>query len=156
MGNPLTKIDPYGLIVIDGKECTEIDRKPLPSLSAGDPFHTYSFGKEVICVDTVVEDTLSCVCIGEERNVGIDLYKTYFSWHVVYRCCPVGDSCSNEKCETKTRLESSEGAPRAVVRHEKILGGRVVIKHGFTNANAFSATSDQWCSACPNGVGKPM
>jgi RHS repeat-associated protein len=149
-GNPIGKIDPFGLLIIDGLDCTEIARRIIPGLISGTPFDSYYYGRAVICVDIVIEDPLTCVCVGVLNDVYIDLYRNFVSYEVVYRCYPKGE-CGIDDFKIVTRIESEEGAPierrRYVPRPElgKVTKLGTPIRYPSRN-----------CSACPNGVGKPM
>ena len=157
--NPITKIDPTGLKLMDGMNCKEIDRKIVPSLSPGQPYSTINIGNKTICKSIVSgEDTFSCACYGEEMAAIVELYQNYIAEAVLYRCCPLGSECL-EGCKTVTKIETRTGDPIKKEIYKAIPGGgKITILHGTTNAQGAVPVNikDQWCSACPNGVGKPM
>jgi len=148
-GNPIGKIDPSGLITIDGQNCTEKNRKVIPSISSGSPFHSYKSGQRVICSDIVIEDIFTCVCIGYWEQVYVDLYKSYLSYEVTYTCC-TQDGCEITKCKDVKRIEQEELAIESKYRYKRLPEKGKVIMHGTPFA-AFGG-----CSACPGGVGAPM
>jgi hypothetical protein len=148
-----------GFVTIDGMQCTEITRKIVPTLASPNPAYSYKSGTRVICTDIVVEDSFSCVCIGEQQQAVVDVSYNYENWEVLYRCCNVAEQCGSDDCQYKTKIELRNATSGQIKRYIPIPGPSkaTVIRHGVTNAKAFSIiSSDQWCSACPNGKGKPM
>ena len=145
--NPICKIDAYGLLTIDGMDCTEKSRKVIPTISSGRPIHSYNAGTRVICTRVVIEDTLSCVCIGYREQRIADLYQRYRTYEVKYICCAKGE-CNKENCKEVTRIEEDEPTIEIRYRYERL--PEMVIKHGTPTA-AFGA-----CSECLMGVGFPM
>jgi RHS repeat-associated protein len=148
LGNPIGKIDPFGLITIDGMECTEKGRRRLPGYSPGIPFDSYVGGERVICTEIVIEDLFSCVCIGKWQRIIVELYKNLVSYEVSYICCPK-NQCG-ENCKDMTRIETEDLGIMQRKRYEWLPERGAVVRHGFTFA------SMKACSACPGGVGSPM
>ena len=156
--NPIINIDPTGLKFMDGMNCNEIDRMIAPSISSGKPFDTRSIGNKTICTSIVAEDTFSCVCYGEEMEAIVEIYKYDITEVVLYWCCSLGATCV-EDCKPVTKYETRRGDPKKNEIYKRIPGGgKITILHGTTNAQGATPVNikDQWCSACPNGVGKPM
>ena len=157
--NPINQIDPKGLntVFIDGENCTELARKISPSLTSGTPFYRNKADNVYITTDILIEDSLSCVCTGEEAEVVEEYYSNKITWAILYWCCPLANKCNIEGCSAKTKFQTMKGPPLINKVYRPIPGGKKKVKHGTPNGNAFSPNpSDQWCSACPNGIGKPM
>lgn len=148
LANPIGMLDPFGLITIDGMECTEKKRSILPGYSSGVPIDSFVAGERVICTDIVIEDPFTCACIGQWQRVIIDVYKRFISYEVTYTCCPK-NQCG-ENCKDVIRIETVEPGVFRTERYEWLPERGSVVRHGFTFASLKA------CSACPGGVGSPM
>jgi hypothetical protein len=101
--NPILKIDPIGLIMIDGMNCKEVGRKEISTISSGKSFNSILAGTRVICTDIDISDSLTCVCYGRREKVIKEFYKKYVSWEVQYKCC--AETCP-DNCTIRTKIES--------------------------------------------------
>ena len=135
--NSITNIDPLGLLFIDGMDCKEIGRKEIPVISSGDQLET-KMGTRVMCTEIVIEDTFTCVCIGQIEEV-ISVTNE--------RCYEVEYECSDSECRHKT-IKKTECDDQYDYKYNPL--NKQEIRHG-TTTSAFGG-----CSACPGGVGNPM
>jgi RHS repeat-associated protein len=148
--NPLIAIDPTGLIVIDGQNCKEVNREELPVISSYEPFHI-STTNRVICTGIVIEDTLTCVCIGERQEAITEYYDRYASWLVTYECCPFDCAEQASGCIRKAKIETQKiGVQQFTREWTPVKGAPKIYRHGTTTAHMGG------CSECPRGKGKPM
>ena len=151
--NPITKMDPSGLKFMDGMNCNVIGRKIVPSLSSGETFPTESIEDKTIFKSIATEYTLFCACYGEGMEAIVELLNDRdilvlsFMEKFIEDCTPV-TKLSARTAESK-RKELYKPMPG---------GGKVIIFRETTNAQGTTPVNikDQWSSACPNSVGKPM
>lgn len=146
-GNPITNEDPLGLKIVDGMECTLVSREPIPSINSSAPDFTYRT-EVVICTKVEIQDTYTCACVGKPTYEIRKYYGMDQAYLAVYRC-GIG-SCDSKNYITIKKIETDYLGLDKKVKYENIPGRTKVITTGHV------MDSMSTCSACIDGVGKPM